>query len=511
MASTSWKERVLRARGAERSVGGIIFGLARDVKQLPQFLSSLLALYWLACSGNLQDRPRRIVRARLRRSVRALAFRELPISPGDRASKLLAEVAVLLRWGWLVRPLFERTRTRSVVFVGQCYYHHWYLSRELRRKGWRTRLVDWDLNPHSRAFYHGADRQFEGQGAAADLGILEEFVRSLYQFDVAHFANAEGLQFASATSRFVSRFGFGVDILLMRRLGIRIVHSNNACRDGVRQSTFARWGPYSPCSICRWRQVPSVCSDEKNLIWGSFRNRHVDAHLLLGGNHVEFNNDFRVIESPETYCLDPDIWHPELDVPLRHRLPTSPPGTVRLYHAVGNMRARTDDSGVNIKCTHIYLPLIERLRQRGLPVELVSPPTISNLEIRFVQRQSDILLEMLTYGWVGAVSREFMMLGKPVVGFIRPEWLASIREHCPEFADELPVIQATPETVEEVLVRLIEDADLRRTVGERSRAFALKWHSSEAGARFASQVYEALLAGQPLPRAPKHRRRVLHV
>lgn len=59
--------------------------------------------------------------------------------------------------------------------------------------------------------------------------------------------------------------------------------------------------------------------------------------------------------------------------------------------------------------------------------------------------------------------------------------------------DELPVISATPETIHDVLVDLITHPEKRREIGEKSREFAVKWHSAEAGARRFVNIYRSLL------------------
>ncbi|PKO30663.1 MAG: hypothetical protein CVU34_19240 [Betaproteobacteria bacterium HGW-Betaproteobacteria-7] len=177
--------------------------------------------------------------------------------------------------------------------------------------------------------------------------------------------------------------------------------------------------------------------------------------------------------------------------------------TVRLYHAVGHKADRTRDDGVNIKSSHIYLPLIDKLKREGLPLELIEPTGIPNKEVRFLQMQADIFLDMLSYGWFGANAREAMMLAKPVICYIRPEWLESLREELPEYADELPIVSATPETIEEVLRDLIANPEKRREIGNRSRRFAIKWHSAEAAGKRFDEIYSRLLRGDPQLRHSK--------
>ena len=92
------------------------------------------------------------------------------------------------------------------------------------------------------------------------------------------------------------------------------------------------------------------------------------------------------------------------------------------------------------------------------------------------------------------------MLGKPVICHLRPEWLESMKREIPEYVAELPIIDASPDTVEGVLRDLIANPEKRREIGHHSREFALKWHSTEAGGRRFDDIYSRLLAGDQLLR-----------
>ena len=127
---------------------------------------------------------------------------------------------------------------------------------------------------------------------------------------------------------------------------------------------------------------------------------------------------------------------------------------MRIYHAVGNFQKRTAE-GRNIKSTHIYVPLIERMKGEGYDVELTFVHDVPNRDVRFIQVQADIVVDMLTFGWFGSNVREALMLGKPVVCYLREEWLERMRREIPDYIDELPVVSATPETVESVLKDLV--------------------------------------------------------
>ena len=393
----------------------------------------------------------------------------------------------------------ERVRGR-VLYAGQAYYNAWYLSRELRKLGWKADVLNWDPNPASQIFYHGEDIRLDYDAPLPALRHLGRYLRWIGQYDIFHFSNAHGIRFGDPLHHAVAKYlRAGDEIRLLKRLGKRIVYSNNGCLDGVSQSSFAAWGERPVCEDCPWRNVPSICSDERNLAWGAFRNSVADYQILTGGNRADFNRDLRIHEVPEFYCLDPDIWHPQLEIPDRFRLPIDA-STVKIYHAVGNASSRSEPGTMrNLKSSHIYLPLIEQLKGEGFDVELMFFENVPNRDLRYYQLQADIFVDMLTFGFFGATVREALMLGKPVVCYLRPEWLESMRAEVPQYVDELPVVSATPATVREVLIDLITNPAKRAELGRRGREFAVKWHSSVAAARRFDAIYSDLLAGVPEP------------
>lgn len=85
-------------------------------------------------------------------------------------------------------------------------------------------------------------------------------------------------------------------------------------------------------------------------------------------------------------------------------------------------------------------------------------------------------------------------LAKPMIFYIRPEWLDSLREEIPEYADELPIISVSSSTVESVLSDLIAHLQRRRKIGLCGRRFAVEWHLDTAADMRFDQIYRQLLA-----------------
>ncbi len=431
-----------------------------------------------------------------------------------------------------------------VLFIGASFYNNYYLSRALRGRGWQADTLvtsqegagpflhggdyyfdfdhEWDyrynnriLNVLSRilqswgASYSGNVRLFKGLSKRVVLKLFKGTAKlagwpqrkqlgtlrhAIDVYDIFHFTGTNSTRYMNFMNlQYFGSMPLGWDIRILKRLGKKIVYTNIGCNDGVSQTSFSKWPPTSVCSICRWQEEPSVCSDARNLEWGKLRNELCDYQCLLGGNRTDCNVDPKVHEVPEFYCLDKNFWNPDLLVPANYLLPLRKK-TIKIYHSVGNYDLRTHGKdAVNIKCTHIIRPLVERLKREGLDVELVFLNDVPSKQVRYYQLQSDIVIDMLTFGWFGANIREAMMLGKPAICYIRPEWLEQVRMELPEYARDLPVVSATPETAYDVLKDLVVNGEKRKEIGRNSRQFALRWHSAEAAGKKFDEIYSQLL------------------
>jgi hypothetical protein len=385
----------------------------------------------------------------------------------------------------------SKQKKGRVLMSGQCYYNGWYLTRELRRLGWRADQLNYDSTPSNANYYHGEDIKFSN-GFYEWPKQLWFYFKVFFNYDIIHFSNRENFTISPLLSSFLKRIRLPyLEIRLLKRFNKKIFYTNNGCLDGVSQSSFSTWGPEKICDICVWKNNFAVCNDKRNLAWGKTRNEIADLQCLLGGNRIDYNLTSRAFEVPWFYCLDKSIWDPDLLVPANFRLPFGE-DTIKIYHSVGDYDSRSNNR-VTIKSTHIYIDVVDRLKNDGYNVELIFFKNIPNKDLRYYQIQSDIVVDMLTYGFFGANVREALMLGKPVICFLRPEWLESMKLEIPEYVDELPIISATPDTVYEILKRLINERDKRIEIGRKSREFAIKWHGSEVAAQYFKRLYSAAL------------------
>lgn len=398
-------------------------------------------------------------------------------------------------WSQLDRleDLDLRSPRRSVIFTRHAYYHYFYLARALRRRGWRALCVSFeDPNGTNSQYYHGEDVNMWDPDPAqlrANVEATHQFAKRY--FDLMHFSGDRCISF------YPWHFGEEEpeDIAEWKRLGKKVAYTISGCNSATTQSSFERWsraahGGRPMCDQCVWRDRPGGCSDEASDRWGRTMHRWCDLVFTelqpsLDHLHSRFPN---VVRGPHVAVMDPAVWSPELDIPPAYRLAREP-GELLVFHAVGNYRER-EEAGRSIKGTPAVVEAVDRLRAEGLPVRLMFFTSVPNNQLRYYQAQADIVVDQLWAGSWGANGREAMMLGKPVVGFL------TRHEEDPsdllEAIDTAPIVNATVDTVYAVLRGLVLDPARRAELGMRSREFALKWYSADAGARRYEEAYDAM-------------------
>ncbi|MBS4206299.1 glycosyltransferase family protein [Lederbergia citrea] len=99
--------------------------------------------------------------------------------------------------------------------------------------------------------------------------------------------------------------------------------------------------------------------------------------------------------------------------------------------------------------------------------------------------KADIIVDQLLCGTYGMFSVEAMAMGKPVVAFIRED----VRE---KFPADLPIVQATPETLADVLLELVQNPKRRNELGIAGRRYVKNYHSAERVTDELIKIYKKL-------------------
>jgi glycosyltransferase involved in cell wall biosynthesis len=104
-------------------------------------------------------------------------------------------------------------------------------------------------------------------------------------------------------------------------------------------------------------------------------------------------------------------------------------------------------------------------------------------------KQADIVVDQLNAGWYGVFAIEAMALGKPVVTFLHDE---AVRRTEQAYDIDLPLVPTTKETLAATLASLVESAELRREIGQKSRAYVERVHDADRVADQLIEIYRSL-------------------
>jgi glycosyltransferase involved in cell wall biosynthesis len=135
-----------------------------------------------------------------------------------------------------------------------------------------------------------------------------------------------------------------------------------------------------------------------------------------------------------------------------------------------------------VKGTKALLDALDDLEAEGLQFSLNLIEGIPHEQAKIAYERADIVVDQLRIGWYGVLATEAMALGKPTVAYIRDDlW----QQH----GSDLPIMNANPETIRDVLRELILDPRRRQEASARSREFFLKTHSSDSVCARLAEIY----------------------
>jgi len=129
------------------------------------------------------------------------------------------------------------------------------------------------------------------------------------------------------------------------------------------------------------------------------------------------------------------------------------------------------------KGTKHLLRAIDRIQDRfGSRVKFTLIENLDVHDARIAYKDADVIVDQLLVGWYGGLSVEAMRLGIPVVCYINPMHLAMVPE---KMAEDMPIIQADPKTIEQVLIDLINNRDRLPELAKAGLQFCQRWHDPE--------------------------------
>ncbi|MCS6858746.1 MAG: glycosyltransferase [Abditibacteriales bacterium] len=255
-----------------------------------------------------------------------------------------------------------------------------------------------------------------------------------------------------------------LDVRLLRRWGKKIVMdfrgSEVRCNDGQ----IAEDLPACHCTLRGFR-----CNRREKERRLRFWQQHADA-IFCGIAATNLLHLLGVPYQPLVVPCDLDYWKP-----FPSNLRDEGKGELLVVHAPSRRM---------VKGTEHVIKAVERLRAEGYPARLQLLEGVPNHEVREWVNAADIVVDQLLLGWHGVFAVESMALAKPTVCNLHPLFQARA-----PYAADIPLVNASPATIDEVLKRLVTDEPWRRALSERSRAYVEKVHDARKVAERLIAVY----------------------
>lgn len=138
-----------------------------------------------------------------------------------------------------------------------------------------------------------------------------------------------------------------------------------------------------------------------------------------------------------------------------------------------------------VKGTEEIVAAFDSLRAEGLEFEFRMKRRLTQVEFYRELADCDVYVDELRCGSHGVTAVEAMAAGKPTVTYIRADLLA-------QYPAEMPLVNANPDTVREVLRQLVLDPIGRQDIARRSRLYVEQYHDSLVVARDMLETYRRI-------------------
>ena len=166
--------------------------------------------------------------------------------------------------------------------------------------------------------------------------------------------------------------------------------------------------------------------------------------------------------------VDPDEWAVS---------PEETDGPPLVVHAPSDPR---------VKGTDRVVAAIARLQAEGVPLRFELLHGVDREDVRSALERSAVVVDQLNAGWYGGLAVEAMALGKPVIAALDLLGHPSLP---PDFRRDVPIVDASAETLADQLQALLASPEERRRLGSAGRAFVERWHDPRKVARTVIAAY----------------------
>jgi len=276
------------------------------------------------------------------------------------------------------------------------------------------------------------------------------FRKALYKFFLHAAKEYDIFHFHSNISLFSQWLGHFKDLEILKKAGKKIVVSYWGC--DIRTKSGNSKYKYNTCFACK-----AACEEEKKLFSRDTFAKYADLVIAHMPELYEYAPPGSV-RLPS--FIDTDYWESShCDRPKSN--------VFKIFHPFGNNAVRGDVRG-----TEMIENAVDQLNKEGFNIEFLFFDKVPHSRMREYYEKADLVIEQLMYGTYGLTAIEAMALEIPVMGYIRDKYKKY-------YSDKIPIIDANPETITDVLRRTIQNKNDLAEIGKRGREFVVKYHDSK--------------------------------
>ena len=138
-----------------------------------------------------------------------------------------------------------------------------------------------------------------------------------------------------------------------------------------------------------------------------------------------------------------------------------------------------------VKGTEEIVAAFDKLKAEGLRFEFRMKRRLTQVEFYRELTSCDVYMDELRCGSHGVTAVEAMAAGKPTVTYIRPDLLH-------KYPDDMPLVNANPDTILAALRQLILDPTRRGDIARKSRLYVERYHDALVVARDMLDTYRQI-------------------
>ncbi len=303
----------------------------------------------------------------------------------------------------------------------------WAISQAERALGHFSRVIVYVQ--HNQGFQSDYNLHFERYPKIIDLArAIRFFLFAIRNFDVFHF-------YFSTTF-----FPNNIDIPILHSLGKKIFFTFQGCDIRPTEACFsARLNPKGH------RHAPN-----------HVQRRRLRYFLRYASQTY--------VSTPDLLAFSPDSkLSPPISVDLNNWKPH-----YRSYRAGEEVMLFHAPTDPIIKGTKHIERAVAKLQGRGYKIRLDMPKRVPHKELYARAAQAHLTVDQVLVGWYGSFGIEMMALGKPLLCYIKNEYIDLL----PEYArKDFPVINVTTSTLVNVLEDLLKHPERWEGLGRRGRTF----------------------------------------